>query len=64
MGNVPNVDLVSQEGVPVDLLLVKLEKGPVACKLVGPVGDDDGLGVEDEADDVLVGSIQRLVTSS
>ena len=41
-------------GAPVDLLVVKLDRGPITRKLVGSVGDEDGLGVEDETDDALV----------
>ena len=42
------------QGVPVNLLIVKFNEGPVERKPVRFVGDTDGVGVEDEADDSLV----------
>jgi hypothetical protein len=59
----PDVD---REGAPVKPVAVKLDEGPVARILVGSVGDDDGLDVEDGADDSLnrwSGFVLRLVTS-
>ena len=47
--------MASREGIPVNHLVVKLDKG-VARKPIGPVGDGDGLSVEDEAD----GSLARV----
>ena len=48
-----NVNLVAREVFPVDVLIVELEKDPVACEPVRPVRID-GIGVENKADDALV----------
>jgi hypothetical protein len=52
-GKSTDVDLISQEGGPINLVLVNLDQGPVACKLVRFGGGFDSLSVEDESNTTL-----------